>query len=113
MLITSNYKGYHYIMTAYELTRKKPELLNCITTKLYPMIAKKHNTSTQSVERAIRTVIALCFEDGMMPFFRGVPTVAQFIGVIWSVGPSRFLLTQESEGKDQVYSRRPFPASCK
>lgn len=95
MLVTPNYKGYHYLMTAYELTKNNSELLNCTTTRLYPMIAKRHNTTAQAVERGIRTVIMLCYNQGLLGEYRSIPTAAQFIGIIWSVGPSRFLLTDE------------------
>ncbi len=95
MLITPNYKGYHYLMKAYELTKEDSELLNCITTRLYPMIAKKFHTSAQAVERGIRTVIMLCYNQGLLSEYKSIPTAAQFIGIIWSVGPSKFLLTEE------------------
>lgn len=95
MLITPNYKGYHYLMAAYELTKENSELLNCITTRLYPLIAQRFHTSSQAVERGIRTIIMLCYNQGLLSEYKSVPTAAQFIGIIWSVGPSKFLLTEE------------------
>ena len=99
MLITSNYKGYHYLLLAYELTRKNSELLNAITTRLYPQIAKHFNTSTQAVERGVRTIIALCESEGLFSDCKYVPTAAQFIGMMWALGPSKFLLVGENEAK--------------
>ncbi|MBQ2661753.1 MAG: sporulation initiation factor Spo0A C-terminal domain-containing protein [Clostridia bacterium] len=95
MLITSNYKGYHYLLLAYELTRKNHELLNAITTRLYPEIAKHFNTTTQAVERSIRTIITLCQSEGLFMGCKYPPTSAQFIGMLWALGPSRFLLVSD------------------
>lgn len=98
MRITPNYKGYHYVMTAYELTRENQNLLNSLTTKLYPMIAQRYGTSAQSVERGIRTVISICVNEGLLGEMKFTPTAAQFIGMVWSVGPSKFLYMEEKQG---------------
>lgn len=68
-------------------------LLGAVTKKLYPMIAKEHNTTPSRVERAIRHAIELAWDRGnvevMNKFFgytinvqRGKPTNSEFIAMI-------------------------------
>lgn len=48
-------RGFHYLDTALALFRSEPQL--SITKELYPLVARKFETTHTSVERAIRTVI--------------------------------------------------------
>ena len=41
-----------------------PEIINCITKKLYPSIAEKYDTSSSKVERAIRHAIEVAWNRG-------------------------------------------------
>lgn len=50
-------KGYEYLITAVEAVLKDSSVLYGITKVLYPDIAKKHNTTTIRVEKAIRHAI--------------------------------------------------------
>ena len=50
-------KGYFYINEAVEIIRRKGEEPLLITKDIYPEIAQKYETSTECVERAIRTSI--------------------------------------------------------
>lgn len=50
-------KGYFYINEAVEIIRRKGEAPLLITKDIYPEVAQKYETSTECVERAIRTSI--------------------------------------------------------
>lgn len=50
-------KGYYYIIEAVEIIRQRTEQPILITKDIYPVIALKYHTSTECVERAIRTAI--------------------------------------------------------
>ena len=62
--IKPNLKGYQYLKTAVELCVKDREELDGITKRLYPSIARKHKTSTDKVEHAIRHAITSAWERG-------------------------------------------------
>ncbi len=55
--VPSHIKGYTYIREGINLIYNDPELASAITKELYPMIAKKYNTTSSRVERAIRHAI--------------------------------------------------------
>ena len=50
-------KGYYYIIEAVELIRKKLGNPIVVTKDVYPLVAMKYYTSTECVERVIRTTI--------------------------------------------------------
>ena len=69
------------------------EMLNCVTKILYPTIAKKYNTTSSRVERAIRHAIEVAWTRGKVEvldsFFgytinngKGKPTNSEFIALI-------------------------------
>ena len=62
--IPAHLKGYHYIREAIEMTILDPTLIGQITKNLYPEIAKKFNSSTSKVERAIRHAIEIGWNRG-------------------------------------------------
>lgn len=62
--ITANYNGFWYIQTAMEIVDLRNARSIRVTKDLYPKIAERHGTSTQNVERGIRTVIASCWDYG-------------------------------------------------
>ena len=55
--IPAHIKGYTYLCDAIRLTMAENTIINAITKRLYPDIAKKHSTSASKVERAIRHAI--------------------------------------------------------
>lgn len=55
--VPSHIKGYSYIREGITLVFNDPSLSSAITKELYPAIAKKYNTTTSRVERAIRHAI--------------------------------------------------------
>lgn len=54
--IYPNVKGYKYIVEAVKMIQDSGDFLQ-ITKKIYPEIAKKHNTTKSKVERTIRHAI--------------------------------------------------------
>ena len=52
-----NIKGYRYLIDSIILVVNDATILNSITKKLYPTVARKHNTTSTGVERAIRHAI--------------------------------------------------------
>ena len=55
--VPSHIKGYSYIREGITLVFDDPSLSSAITKELYPAIAKKYDTTTSRVERAIRHAI--------------------------------------------------------
>lgn len=62
--VPQNLLGCAYLRTALTLLLAEPSLGRTITRSLYPRIAQRHDTSAQSVERAIRHAIAQTFARG-------------------------------------------------
>ena len=59
--VPANLLGCAYLRTGLTLLLREPALGRCISRSLYPRIAQQHNTTAQSVERAIRHAIAQTF----------------------------------------------------
>ncbi|HEY8390034.1 MAG TPA: sporulation transcription factor Spo0A [Clostridia bacterium] len=62
--IPAHIKGYQFLREAIKMAIENPEIINCITKKLYPSIAKKFDTSASKVERAIRHAIEVAWNRG-------------------------------------------------
>lgn len=55
--ITSNLKGHKYIIEAVGLMREMDGTNTDLSGKVFPIIARRHNTRDQNIEKAIRTAI--------------------------------------------------------
>ena len=55
--IPSHIKGYSYIREGITLLYNDPKMIGNITKKLYPELARRYNTTTSRVERAMRHAI--------------------------------------------------------
>lgn len=62
--IPANVKGYRYIRTAVLECIEDCNCLDSITKSLYPVVAKKHETTAPRVERAIRHAIYTAWQRG-------------------------------------------------
>lgn len=62
--IKANLSGYLYIRTAVTISLSNPNVTVSVTKLLYPDVAKKHCTTSQRVERGIRTAIEKSWYDG-------------------------------------------------
>lgn len=56
-------RGNVYVREAIYLATRDRKLLHSLTKKLYPSVAKKYDTTSSKVERAIRYVIEKSFEE--------------------------------------------------
>ena len=91
--VPAHIKGYHYLREAIMLSVKNSEVINSVTKLLYPTVAKKHDTTSSRVERAIRHAIEVAWDRGdldvLNSYFgytiqndRGKPTNSEFIAMI-------------------------------
>lgn len=91
--VPAHIKGYQYLRTAILLTVNDSEIINSVTKVLYPSVAKKYQTTTSRVERAIRHAIEVAWDRGdvdtLNSYFgytiqnnRGKPTNSEFIAMI-------------------------------
>ena len=96
MIITlrsAKVKRYQYLRTAIIMAVNNGEVINSVTKILYPTVAKKYQTTTSRVERAIRHAIEVAWDRGdvdtLNSYFgytiqnnRGKPTNSEFIAMI-------------------------------
>lgn len=91
--VPAHIKGYQYLRDAIILSVEDMEMLNSITKILYPTIAKKHQTTSSRVERAIRHAIEVAWSRGNMDTInelfgytintgKGKPTNSEFVALI-------------------------------
>ena len=91
--IPAHIKGYQYLRSAILMTINDSDIINSVTKVLYPSVAKKFQTTTSRVERAIRHAIEVAWDRGdvdtLNSYFgytiqntRGKPTNSEFIAMI-------------------------------
>lgn len=91
--VPAHIKGYQYLREAIIMSVEDPEMLGSITKVLYPTIAKKYQTTSSRVERAIRHAIEVAWNRGRMETLdsmfgytintgKGKPTNSEFIALI-------------------------------
>ena len=91
--IPAHIKGYHYLRDAIIMAVKDMDVLNAITKILYPTVAKKYQTTSSRVERAIRHAIEVAWSRGKLDTLdelfgytvstgKGKPTNSEFIALI-------------------------------
>ncbi|MGN0614313.1 MAG: sporulation transcription factor Spo0A [Porcipelethomonas sp.] len=91
--VPAHIKGYHYLREAILASLEDKELLESVTKMLYPTVAKKFDTTSSRVERAIRHAIEIAWDRGNLDtlnsFFgytvntcKGKPTNSEFIALI-------------------------------
>lgn len=91
--VPAHIKGYHYLRDAIIEAVKDKEMIESVTKLLYPSVAKKFNTTSSRVERAIRHAIEIAWDRGNVQvinsFFgytinneKGKPTNSEFIAMI-------------------------------
>lgn len=91
--VPAHIKGYHYIRTAIMMVVENMDMLNYITKRLYPEIAKKYQTTASRVERAIRHSIEVAWTRGhqetmneifgyTIHTYKGKPTNSEFIAMV-------------------------------
>ena len=91
--IPAHIKGYQYLRHAIMLVVDNLDVINSITKKLYPTVAKDFGTTSSRVERAIRHAIEVAWDRGdtdvLNSIFgytvantKGKPTNSEFIAMI-------------------------------
>ncbi len=91
--VPAHIKGYHYLRDSIIMAIEDPEVINAVTKQLYPSVAKRYNTTSSRVERAIRHAIEVAWDRGdvdvLTSYFgytihnsRGKPTNSEFIAMI-------------------------------
>ncbi len=91
--VPAHIKGYHYLRDSIIMSVEHPEIINAVTKQLYPSVAKKYDTTSSRVERAIRHAIEVAWDRGdvdvLNSYFgytihisRGKPTNSEFIAMI-------------------------------
>ena len=79
--IPAHIKGYHYLRDAIMMAVEDMDVLNAITKILYPTVAKKYQTTSSRVERAIRHAMDELF-GYTVSTGKGKPTNSEFIALI-------------------------------
>lgn len=88
--IGSRYRGYRYMALAVALTLENEDRLLSATKWLYPDIAHQCDTTWPCVERNLRTVVTVCWENGNRPLLAEIagyplvskPTTIAFIDIL-------------------------------
>ncbi len=91
--VPAHIKGYHYLRDSIIMAIENPEIINAVTKQLYPSVAKRYDTTSSRVERAIRHAIEVAWDRGdvdvLNSYFgytihntRGKPTNSEFIAMI-------------------------------
>ena len=91
--IPAHIKGYQYLRDAIAISVEEEEIMISVTKVLYPAIAKRHNTTSSRVERAIRHAIEVAWTRGRLDTIhelfgytisngKGKPTNSEFIALI-------------------------------
>ncbi len=91
--VPAHIKGYQYLRDAILLAIEDEQIINAVTKRLYPSVAKQNGTTASRVERAIRHAIEVAWDRGdldvLNSYFgytihnsRGKPTNSEFIAMI-------------------------------
>ena len=87
--ISANYNGFFQTACAVELCRADPERLLLVTKRVYPEVARLCDTSSSAVERNIRMVCGIAWENNRClleqlahKLFPQKPYNAQFLAIL-------------------------------
>jgi two-component system response regulator (stage 0 sporulation protein A) len=91
--VPAHIKGYLYLRDSITMVINNVELLGAVTKELYPSIARKYNTTSSRVERAIRHAIEVAWGRGRVDVInslfgytihnqKGKPTNSEFIALV-------------------------------
>lgn len=89
--ITANYTGFFYASFAAYLVLQQPERLLFVTKWLYPEVAKHYGTTWNCVERNIRTISDIAWNNNRTLLeewahrpLTAVPKASQFVAILSS-----------------------------
>lgn len=109
--IPAHIKGYHYLREAIMLSIDDEEMLESITKRLYPSVARRFDTTPSRVERAIRHAIETAWDRGDIDILnsmfgytisvgKGKPTNSEFIALITDNLRLRFKMRNKKNIKE-------------
>lgn len=107
--VPAHIKGYQFLREAIIRTTLDMGIINAVTKELYPGIAKKFDTTSSRVERAIRHAIEVAWERGDIDTInklfgytvhncKGKPTNSEFIAMI----ADKIRLELKNSGEDVI-----------
>ena len=111
--IPAHIKGYHYLRDAIIMAVEDMDVLNAITKILYPTVAKKYQTTSSRVERAIRHAIEVAWSRGKLDTLdelfgytvstgKGKPTNSEFIALIADTIQLEYNSSTSTEAAEEV-----------
>lgn len=91
--IPAHLNGYKYLKESIKIVMKDPQCINAVTKKLYPTVARKFNTTSCRVERAIRNALDVSYSKGKIMHLNKIfgleivevgerPTNSEFVALI-------------------------------
>lgn len=91
--VPAHLKGYNYLRSAIVVCVEDKSILDYITGRLYPKLAKYHDTTSPRIERAIRHAIEVAWNRGdlevLKQYFgntvsanKGKPTNSEFLACV-------------------------------
>ena len=91
--VPAHIKGYQYLREAIIMAVMNKDIINAVTKSLYPLLAKKYETTPSRVERAIRHAIEVAWNRGEIAVHdkifgytvnsnKGKPTNSEFIALL-------------------------------
>ena len=91
--VPAHLKGYQYVREAIILTVRDPEIIESVTKRLYPAVAKTYGTTPSKIERAMRHAIEVACDRGDVDSFqrifgytvsmaKGKPTNSEFVAML-------------------------------
>ena len=88
--INATYLGYRYLIAAVYLVSENEDILLSVCNRLYPSVAEQFKTTSDNVERNLRTVINICWERGDRKFLKSIfpypllsrPSASELIDVL-------------------------------
>lgn len=63
--LTENYLAFFYLVDIMDILINETKIVRSFSTEVYPKLAKKYNKSMCTIERDIRNVINVLWDDGM------------------------------------------------
>ena len=87
--VTANYAGFFQTASAVHLCTEQPDRLRLVTKWVYPDVAKRYNTNWKAVERNIRRVNGIAWEQNRSLLWQLAgrellykPSNAQFLAIL-------------------------------
>lgn len=89
MGVQNSYIGVKQTAYAVDMALQNPECMTLVTKRLYPEVAKRDHTTPARVERNIRTIVQILWEDNPAALnavagyeLKRKPTTSQFIAIL-------------------------------